>query len=232
MAPTRSQSQPSAVRSAPDGSQAAHPQLGGTGWTLTQIDRAPGSGPSWLSFLPGPRAEGRVKSDCSFIAFDYAYDMDGSTIRFRVRGEDDGSYSDGCSAAALAEFTDIGALLPRIASWRLPRADQLELLDGRGVALLKGGPLPPLPTPPPGGECGSVPVALCTEAATQAFNFGLFPTPGQVVVSWRVRDTTARFCNDASTPKFDVIFELEKPTFEKVATVGELYGKLYACGDY
>jgi hypothetical protein len=33
-------------------------------------------------------------------------------------------------------------------------------------------------------------------------------------------------------PKFDVTFELEDPALEKVATVGEIYGKLHVCGDY
>jgi hypothetical protein len=220
------------VVTTPDGSQAPHPQLGGTGWALTEIDGVAASDASWLSFLAGPRADGRVKSNCSFIGFQYAYDPNGSTIRVRVRGENDGSGANGCSAAALVEYRHIGVLLPRIASWRMPQADQLELLDGSDVALLKGGPLPPLPSPPPGGDCGSVPVAVCTEAATEAFNFALFPTPGQRVVSWRVRDTTAAFCSGGSVPKFDVIFKLETPTFEKVATVGELYGELHACGDY
>ncbi len=228
-------SQPSPVGSVPAGtapiaSQAAHPQLGGTGWALTEIAGTPGSEPSWVSFLPGPHAEGRVKSDCSFIAFEYAYEPSGPAITFRV--SDDGSYAEACSDGELADYARIRGLLPRVASWRLPRPDQLELVDSTGVALLTGGPLAPLPTPPPGGTCGSVPIALCTEAATQAFNFGLFPTPGQVVVSWRVQETTARFCGVAGSPRFDVIFELAKPTFEKVATVGELYGKLHACGDY
>ena len=69
--------------------------------------------------------------------------------------------------------------------------------------------MPPLPTPPPGGDCGEVALALCQEAATLAFNFGLFLQPGQQVVSWRVREATYPGCaSQGLEPKFDVIFEL------------------------
>lgn len=199
------------------------------GWTLTEVNGVPLTDDAWITFLPGPRAEGRIKSDCSFLSFDYTYDPSVSTIQL-VEG--DGSYTEGCSAAALALYARTRAALPRVVAWRMPVPERFELLDVGGATLFEGRPLPALPTAPPVGDCGSVAPAPCAEAATQAFNFGLFLTPGQRVVAWRVRDTIYSFCGGALTPRFDVIFELENPTFEKVATVGELYGKLHACGDY
>jgi hypothetical protein len=93
--------------------------------------------------------------------------------------------------------------------------------------------MPPLPTPPPVGDCGSVPVDDCTEAATQAFNFGLNAEPGQTIVRWSVRPTIySGGCTGLTQAVYEVVFELENPTFEKVAVVGELYGQLHACGDY
>ena len=216
--------------------QTAHPELGGMGWTLTELDGRPLIEGTWISFWGGPAggpAAGDVSSDCSFIAFEYTYDPDGSTIQFLARTEGDGSFTDGCSDAGLAQYTDIRAAMPRIAEWRMPTAGQIEFLDASRAMVLEGGPMAPLPTPPPGGDCGEVALAPCQEAATLAFNFGLFLQPGQRVVSWRVREAIYPTCaSQGLEPKFDVIFELANPTLEKTATIGEQYGKLHACGDY
>jgi hypothetical protein len=216
--------------------QVAHPQLGGTNWLLVELDGQPVAEPAYLSFWFAPgagTAVGEASSDCSFIAFEYGYDRTGSEIHFAALPEGDGSYAEGCSVSALAQHSALAAALARVAEWRRPQADQLELIDAAGKTVLSGGPPPPLPAPPSGGDCGAIPLALCEEAATQAFNFGLFLEPGQRVVGWRVREAASSTCaSQGIEPKFDVTFELEDPAGEKVATVGEFYGKLRACGDY
>ena len=216
--------------------QTAHPELGGMGWTLAELDGRPLSEDAWISFWGGPAggpAAGDVSSDCSFVAFEYTYDPEGSTIQFLAHTDGDGSYTDGCSDAGLAQYADIRAAMPQIAEWRMPTAGQIEFLDASRAIVVEGGPMPPLPTPPPGGDCGEVALAPCQEAATLAFNFGLFLQPGQRVVSWRVREATYPGCaSQGLEPKFDVIFELANPKWEKTATIGEQYGKLHACGDY
>jgi hypothetical protein len=217
----------------PPGSQAAHPVLGGTGWTVTELVGVPPLDNAWLSFWVGPHARGTAKSTCSFVFFEYSYDPQGSSIELVPYADGEGSYADGCTAAALAQYDRIRATLAHVAAWRMPSPERLELLDGSGTIALQGQPLPPLPTPPVPGDCGSVPAPLCNDAAIEAFNFGLFLASGQRVVAWRVRDTIYTDCDGgAAVPKFDVIFGLANPTEERITTVGDLYGQLHACPSY
>jgi hypothetical protein len=226
---------PSMLPTAPP-PQVALPRLAGTSWTVTELDGESIDFPVYLSFYGGPtggKAEGDISSDCFFIPFSYTYDPNGSSIAFAPAQDGEGSYADGCPVDPLDWYGRIPVAVRRITEWQIPQPDQIELVDNIGTVMVGGGPPPPLPTPPPGGDCGVVEPALCQEAATQAFNFGLGLFPGQPVVSWRVRPTIYTSCAiQTLTPKFDVIFELSNPTFEKIATVGEVDGKLHACGDY
>lgn len=216
--------------------QIALPQLGGTGWTVTEIDGGPATFPVSLDFWGGPtggNAEGDLESDCFFISFTYTYDPNGSSISFAPARDGEGSGAVGCPDDVLSSYESIPVAVRRISEWRMPQPDRLELVDNIGTVMIGGAPPSPLPTPPPGGDCGVVAAATCLEVVTQAFNFGLGVFPGQPVVSWRVRPTVFTSCAiQALTPKYDVIFELSNPAFEKIATVGEIDGKLHACGDY
>lgn len=226
---------PTATRPARGELQHAHPQLGGTAFAITELEGSSLDGAIRLSFSGGPTggfASGNVTSNCSFIPFDYVFDPVGPAIAFFVYGDDEGSYADGCSQAALAQYIAIAAVLPRVTDWRKPQADQIELLDGDGEILVKGGPVPPLPTPQASGDCGEIPIDPCQRAVAVAFNFGLFPASAQTVIAWRVQVTSSTICDGAIDPKYDVIFEMANPTDEWSVTVGEMFGVLRACGPY
>ena len=219
----------------PTGDQPGHPQLGGTTWTIVEVDQEPIDVESWLGFGGGRsqgKASGDIAAECSFIAFDYSYPASGPGLRFEVIPDENGSYSEDCSPAAEAQYARLADALTRVTYWTMLEPDRLGLLGAENNVVIAAGPPPPLPTPPPGGDCGSIPQATCLDAATKAFNFGLNAEPGQTIVSWSVRKTIYTLCTGGIEPKFDVIFELENPTFEKIAVVGELYGRLVACGDY
>jgi hypothetical protein len=215
--------------------QPGHPRLGGTQWVLTELDGAPLEFWRWLSFWGGAgtgRAEGTSESNCSFIFFSYSYAADGSGIAFRVSSQSDGSYTEGCSAAEVAQYVRTVDALQRVTAWRMPEPDRLELLDADGALLLAGEPPPPLPSPPPGGDCGSVPVDRCIEAATIAF-VGLPISSGQAVAGWTVRPTIYVACPASVPPLYDVVIELANPAYEKIVAVYEASnGRLVPCGDY
>lgn len=226
---------PGPTRPTPGELQVANSDLGGTGWTITELDGEAQSELAHLSFSGGPTggpASGSASTDCSFVAFDYAYYPGGPSIAFFLRNEGDGSYMDGCSAADLLQAGALKSALSRVAQWRKSQPDQIELLSLGGAVILKGGPLPPLPTAPPVGDCADVPLADCERAAALGFNFDLFPADGQTVVSWRVRPSIYTACSSPGDPKYDVIFQLGNPASERITTVVELYGKLIPCGAY
>lgn len=212
-----------------DGPQ-AHPVLGGNYWMITELDGVAVTGFAELGFDRRGDASGNFQFDCGSLAFDYAYDLNGSSISFTVDTEH--SSTEGCTDAQLALYNAVQAALPRIAAWRSPEPEHLELLNAGGATVVRAGPLPPLPTAPPVGECGEVPLADCERAATLSFNFDLFPEPGQTVVSWRVRPSIYSSCASPGDPKYDVIFQLENPARESIATVTEFDGELHACGPY
>jgi hypothetical protein len=79
------------------------------------------------------------------------------------------------------------------------------------------------------GDCGGVSRVRC-EAAVSAAQLGLFPAPGQVVVSWRVVPTAVVVCDGVIQPKLDVTFALRNPAGSITVTIGELpNGELAAC---
>jgi hypothetical protein len=227
---------PGATRPTPGELQVANPELGGQGWTILEVDGRPLAETAYLSFWGGPTgggADGDSRSDCWFIAFDYAYERSGAGIAFFTRGAGEGSGAEGCSDARLADYAAVNDALARVTAWGKPQADAIELIDARGTVVLRGGPLPPLPTPQASGDCGDAPVGDCQRAVALAYNFDLFPAPGQTVVSWSIHPSPYTSCaTQGVDPKYEVVFKLANPSGESSATIGEIFGKLVACGAY
>lgn len=215
--------------------QPGHPELGGASWKIIELAGKPETGFAYLEIWGGKgkgSADGLAEGNCWAIGLRYSYDPSGPGLIFDVSPEGDGRYAESCSPQELATYAAVGDVLQRVTAWRLPRPDRLELLDVGGSIVLVGEPPPPLPPPPPGGDCGEIPLETCIEAATAAFNFGVFPEPGQTVVSWKVRPTKYTSCASGFPPLYDVTLVLANPAYEKVATVGMLFDRLAACGDY
>lgn len=214
--------------------QPGHPQLGGASWKIVELGGRAETGFAYLEFWGGKgvgEASGLAEGNCWAIGLRYSYDPNGSGLAFDLRPEGDGSGAEGCSADELATYGDVRDVLERVTVWRQPGPERLELSDAAGSVVLRGAPPPPLPSPPPGGDCGSVPVDRCTEAATLAFA-GLTLASGETVVGWSVRPTIYTSCANSIPPVYDVVIEFANPSWEKVAVIGELYGRLAGCGDY
>jgi hypothetical protein len=124
--------------------QPALAQLGGTTWSITELDGDPIGFPAYLSFSgPAARAEGDISSDCFSISFTYAYDPGGSSIAFAPARDGEGSYAEGCSDEVLSWYESIPVAVRRITEWRMPQPDLLELVDNIGTIMVGGGPPPP-----------------------------------------------------------------------------------------
>lgn len=214
--------------------QPGHPQLGGASWKIVELGGRAETGFAYLEFWGGQgmgEAMGLAEGNCWAIGLTYSYDPTGSGLIFDVSPEGDGRYAEGCSPQELATYADVADVLQDVTAWRRPQSDRLELLDGAGSVVLRGEPPPPLPSPPPGGVCGSVPIDACREAATLAFA-GLTLASGETIVGWSVRPTIYTSCASGSRPVYDVVIEFANPDWEKVAVIGELFGRLAGCGDY
>lgn len=229
---------PSTVAGAPyPTGQPGHPVLGGTSWKIVELASKPETGFAYLEIWGGKgpgHADGLAEGNCWAIGLHYSYDPAGQGLLFDVAREGDGSYTDRCAPDEQSTYANVREVLALVTAWREPQSQRLELLDAGGAIVLVGEPPPPLSTPPPGGDCGDIPPATCMDAATQAFNFGVFPpASGQTIVGWRVDDTKYTVCSSGGMePRYDVTFVFANPHLEWTATVGELDGKLIACGLY